>query len=66
MLSSSLYAMLKLYKTAFPQKLFDYDCITLYMYNFQGYKRLKVGGGYIYVYTIWSGSVIKNIYICPC
>ena len=31
MLSSSLYAMLKLSKTTSPNKLFDYDCVTLYM-----------------------------------
>ena len=30
MLSSSLYAMIKLSKTSSPQKLFDYDCVTLY------------------------------------
>ena len=30
MLSSSLYAMLKLSKTSSPQKLFDNDCVTLY------------------------------------
>ena len=29
MLSSSRYTMLKLSKTTSPQKLFDYDCITL-------------------------------------
>ena len=31
MLSSSLYAMLKLSKKRSPQKLFGYDCITLYL-----------------------------------
>ena len=30
MLSSSLYTMLKLSKTTYPIKLFDYDCVTLY------------------------------------
>ena len=30
MFSSSLDALLKLTKTLFPQKLFDYDCVTLY------------------------------------
>ena len=30
MLSLSLYGMLKLSKTISPQKLFVYDCITLY------------------------------------
>ena len=30
MRSSSLYAMLMLSKTSSPQKLFDYDCMTLY------------------------------------
>ena len=30
MLSSSLFTMLKLSKTTSPNKLFDYDCITLY------------------------------------
>ena len=30
MLSSCLYAMIKLAKTSYPQKLFDYDCVTLY------------------------------------
>ena len=30
MLSSSLDALLKLSKTSSPQKLFDYDCVTLY------------------------------------
>ena len=30
MLSSSLDALLKLSKVTSPQKLFDYDCITLY------------------------------------
>ena len=31
MLSSSLDALLKLSKTSSPQKLFDYDCVTLYL-----------------------------------
>ena len=31
MLSSSLSTMLKLSKTSFPEKLFDYDCVTLYV-----------------------------------
>ena len=30
MLSSSLYTILKLSKTTSPNKLFDYDCVTLY------------------------------------
>ena len=30
MLSSSLWKMLKLSKTTSPNKLFDYDCVTLY------------------------------------
>ena len=30
MISSSLYAMLKLFKRTSPQKLFEYDFITLY------------------------------------
>ena len=30
MLSSSLDTLLKLSKTTSPQKLFDYDCMTLY------------------------------------
>ena len=29
-LLSSLYTMIKLSKTSTPQKLFDYDCVTLY------------------------------------
>ena len=32
MLASSLHAMLKLSKTSSPQKLFDYDCVTVYGY----------------------------------
>ena len=32
MLSSSQYAMVKLSKTSSTQKLFDYDCVTLYVY----------------------------------
>ena len=32
MLSSSLYTMLNLTKTTSPNKLFDYDCITLYIH----------------------------------
>ena len=31
MLSLSLYNMLKLFKTPTPQKLFAYDCVTLYV-----------------------------------
>ena len=31
MLSSSLFAMIKMSKTSSPQKLFDYDCVTLYV-----------------------------------
>ena len=31
MLSSSLDALLKVSKTSSPQKLFDYDCVTLYL-----------------------------------
>ena len=30
MLSSFLYTMLKPSKTTYPNKLFDYDCVTLY------------------------------------
>ena len=30
MLSSSLHTMLKSSKTTSPNKLFDYDCVTLY------------------------------------
>ena len=30
MLSSSLDTVLKVSKTTSPQKLFDYDCVTLY------------------------------------
>ena len=33
MLSVSIYAMIKLSKTPSPQKLFDYDCVTLYHMN---------------------------------
>ena len=32
MLPSSLDALLKLSKMTFPQKLFDYDCKTLYVF----------------------------------
>ena len=35
MLSSSLYTMLKLSKTTSPNKLFDYDCLTLYICKIQ-------------------------------
>ena len=31
MMSSSLHTMLKLSKTSSPQKLFDYNCVTLYL-----------------------------------
>ena len=31
MLSSSPYTMLKLFKTSCPQKLVDFDCVTLYI-----------------------------------
>ena len=31
MVSSSLNVLLKLTKTSSPQKLFDYDCVTLYI-----------------------------------
>ena len=38
MLSSSLDTLLKVSKTTYPQKLFAYDCVTLYMANdFAGY-----------------------------
>ena len=33
MLYSSLDALLKVSKTASPQKLFDYDCVTLYVFS---------------------------------
>ena len=33
MLSSSLYTMLKMSKTTYPNKLFDYDCVTLYVFS---------------------------------
>ena len=33
MLSSSLDALLKLPKMISPQKLFDYDCVTLYNFS---------------------------------
>ena len=32
MLSSSLDTLLKVSKTTYPQKLFAFDCVTLYMY----------------------------------
>ena len=31
MLSSSLDTLLKVSKTTYPQKLFTYDCVTLYL-----------------------------------
>ena len=31
MLSSSQYNVIKLFKTTSPQKLFDYDCVTLHL-----------------------------------
>ena len=46
MLSSSIYAILKKSKTSSPQKLFDYDCVTLYHINFSTYLTL------LYTYTV--------------
>ena len=37
MLNSSLYTMLKLSKTSSLQKLFDYDCVTLYIKIYLGF-----------------------------
>ena len=36
--SSSLNVLLKLSKTSFPQKLFDYDCVTLFLCLFRNVK----------------------------
>ena len=41
MLSSSLDALLKLSKTSSPQKLFDYDCATLYQQKVDTNNNLK-------------------------
>ena len=56
MLSSSLYTMLKLSKTKSPQKLFQSDCITLYLPEcveegpFTSLLLSKVHqGGYLYI-----------------
>ena len=55
MLSLSLYSMLMLSKTTYPQKLFDYNCITLYTYygfsNRYSKHRLLIPGGRPGVYT---------------
>ena len=40
MLSLSIFAMLKKSKTSSPQKLFDYDYVTLYNINFSTYLTL--------------------------
>ena len=51
MLSSSLYAMIKLSKKSSPQKLFDYDCVTLYvLYS-------------VYKVEYRGAAALKNIYV---
>ena len=47
MLSSSLYTMLKLSKASSPQKLFDYDRVTLYKISQQILLRLGILNIYI-------------------
>ena len=47
MLPSLLYVMLKLSKPRSPQKLFDYDCVTLYVMlkgSVHGILKLKIWG----------------------
>ena len=46
MLSSALYTMLKPSKTTSPNRLFDYDCVTLYYFTWIGVagSRVEVPG----------------------
>ena len=50
MLSPTLYTMLKLSKTSSSQKLFDYDCVTLYL----NYLRLCANVGLNILYLSWK------------
>ena len=58
MLSSSRYTMLKLSKTTSPDKLFDHDCVTLYVYALFSYICLIV---YIMYWTDYSVRWTMNI-----
>ena len=48
---SSLDTLLKVSKTTSPQKLFTYDCVTLYIYGVPVCKMIKIKGR-ICVYII--------------
>ena len=51
MLSSSLNTLLKVSKTTYPQKLFTYDCVTLYIFPYKFFCKIAIvpltgrGGG---------------------
>ena len=49
-MSSSLDTLLKLSKTTSPQKLFAYDCVTLYDTYLLGYYRIEKGPFYLYLF----------------
>ena len=64
MLSSSWYTMLKLFKTSSPQKLLDYDCVTLYVVSHFKIHMGKVISGIpfipVYRYTVKVKISRKN------
>ena len=74
-MSWSLYALLKVFKMIFPQKLFDYDCITLYIRRrFPGSnhllvvaRRSQVGSGVNIFpkYDIFAPAPTSKKYIFP-
>ena len=71
MLSSSLDTLLKVAKTTSPQKLFAYDCVTLYkkkcIQEKQHYKQYTINIGFqFYSYiNIHLKYLVKNAVIIP-
>ena len=66
MLSSSLDSLLTLSKMASPQKLYDYDCMTVAVFGVAAKQcaRVSVLLKWVRVRKIFCSSHIKNILVC--
>ena len=61
MLSASVVTLLKVFKTTSPQKLFNYDCVTLYISCHISY--ISVIPGYSHVQMYRDVNVLYNVHI---
>ena len=64
MLSSSLFTMLKLFKTSSPYKLFDYDCVTLYSRTggfTDGYHNLIIYNAALDNFCIFKHTIFESL-----